>query len=376
MSLKLNDPNKVVCSSDGRVKNFKDFKISTETVIGISNLKINLVNFFNYMPITNYIPVEKKRGRKRRVQLPLENNSVPEGSIISLEVGPYMRGVAIKKKKKKRETIDVSDDTQEIKKPASFFRHTVTLVMAFSNNKFINIKVYANGKFHMTGCKTDYHFTQSIIYIYELMREAQRWTNEEIYSLNDTIDASVIEETNRDKISVEENELRVIYSTVMENKDFAMGFKINRKKLHRFINGNTDFRSVWEGSLLAGVNIKIVNNNSTCEYATILKYNIIDKEKYVSKENRVEYDFLFKKKISDEEKYHTFLVFSSGKVIMSSIGPEMEKMFYKVVNTLLQNKEEFKDTSIVEKRKKVSKNKKKTLSEEEKEDNISSIMVE
>ncbi len=61
---------------------------------------------------------------------------------------------------------------------------------------------------------------------------------------------------------------------------------------------------------------------------------------------------------------------------MSSIGPEMEKMFYKVVNTLLQNKEEFKDTSIVEKRKKVSKNKKKTLSEEEKEDNISSIMVE
>jgi hypothetical protein len=375
MSLKSNDPNKIVCSSDGRVKDFKDFKISTETVIGISNLKINLVNFFNYMPITSYTPIEKKRGRKRRVQLPVENNSVPEGSIICLEVGPYMRGVAIKKKKKKRETIDVTDDTHEMKKPASFFRHTVTLVMAFNNDKFINIKVYANGKFHMTGCKTDYHFTQSIIYIYELMKEAQRWTNEEIYTLNNTIDETIVEDVNKEKIKVEDNELRVIYSTVMENKDFAMGFKINRKKLHRFINGNTEFRSVWEGSLLAGVNIKIVNNTSTCQYATILKYNILEKEKDIIKENRNRYDFLFRKKISDEEKYHTFLVFSSGKVIMSSIGPEMEKMFYKVVHTLLENKEEFKDTSIVEKRKKVSKNKKKTLSEEEKDESIDNIMV-
>jgi TATA-box binding protein (TBP) (component of TFIID and TFIIIB) len=360
-------PDKTVCNYEGKVKDFKDFKISTETVIGISNLKINLVNFFNYMPITNYTPIEKKRGRKRRVQIPVEHTPLTEGSIVSLEVGPYLRGVCIKKKKKKRETI-VDDDNKELK-PASFFRHTVTCVLVFNNNKFINIKVYANGKFHMTGCKNDYHFTQSVIYIYELMKEAQRWTNEEIFTINEYIDDD-------NKIKVPLNEIRVIYSTVMENKDFAMGFKINRKKLHKFINLNTEFRSVWEGSLLAGVNIKIVNNKSICQYATILKYNILEKEKEILKENRNNYDFIFKKKLNDEEKYHTFLVFSSGKVIMSSIGPEMEETFYKVVNTLLVNKEQFKDDTVLEKRKKVSKNKKKTLSEEEKEDNsLENIMA-
>jgi hypothetical protein len=59
------------------IKKFEDIAISTKTVIGISNLKIDLEKFFNYIPITEFIPQEKKRGRKKRIQIVLNHNNLP-----------------------------------------------------------------------------------------------------------------------------------------------------------------------------------------------------------------------------------------------------------------------------------------------------------
>ena len=45
--------------------NFDDIKVSTQTIIGISNLEIDLEEIYNNLPITPYKLIKKRRGRKR-----------------------------------------------------------------------------------------------------------------------------------------------------------------------------------------------------------------------------------------------------------------------------------------------------------------------
>ena len=59
-SMSIKSEEKCIIKADGSIKKFEDIAISTKTVIGISNLKIDLEKFFNYMPITDFTPVEKK----------------------------------------------------------------------------------------------------------------------------------------------------------------------------------------------------------------------------------------------------------------------------------------------------------------------------
>ena len=114
---------KSITSHDGKFKSFDEINVSTKTVIGMSNLNIDLDKFFKYIPVTDYIPVEKRKGRRKRIQIKTTTNVIPKGSIISLQKGVNFRGVELKKKKKK------------------YFLHSITLVMCLYENKFINVKL-------------------------------------------------------------------------------------------------------------------------------------------------------------------------------------------------------------------------------------------
>ena len=50
-----------------------------------------------------------------------------------------------------------------------------------------------------------------------------------------------------------------------------------------------------------------------------------------------------KNKEHNKEKYHTFLVFASGSIIMSSRGPLMKKVFQNLINMLLEYREHFEE---------------------------------
>ena len=52
------------------------------------------------------------------------------------------------------------------------------------------------------------------------------------------------------------------------------------------------------------------------------------------------------KKEGNKEKHHTFLIFASGSIIMSSRGPDMKRVFNKLINTLIDNKHKFEDKTI------------------------------
>lgn len=306
--------NKCVINPDGTIKKFEEIAISTKTVIGISNLKIDLEKFFTYMPITDYTPLEKKRGRKKRIQIVLSNNTLPYGSIISIQKKKELRGVQLKTKR----TISSSETPSN----KDYFLHSVTLVIVLENDKQINMKVSSNGKLQITGCKCDEHFIDSIVYVYKIMDEVEKWTGEKLYSF------------------ITGDHLQVIFNTVMQNMDFNVGFEINRQKLDKFIEKHTKHTSIFEGSLATGVNIK-VKSNPLIE-PTILKIEYIDNKTVKSYSSFEEYNRLLdKKKESKKDKHHTFLVFSSGSVIMSSRGSGMKEIYEDIVDIFVNNREHF-----------------------------------
>ncbi len=310
--------NKCVINPDGTIKKFEEIAISTKTVIGISNLKIDLEKFFTYMPITDYVPLEKKRGRKKRIQIVLSNNSLPYGSIISIQKKKELRGVQLKTKR----TLSSSETPSN----KDYFLHSVTLVIVLENDKQINMKVSSNGKLQITGCKCDEHFIDSIIYVYKIMNDVEKWTGEKLYSF------------------ITGDHLQVIFNTVMQNMDFNVGFEINRQKLDKFIEKHTRHTSIFEGSLATGVNIK-VKSNPLVE-PTILKVEYIDNKTVKSYSSFEEYNRLLdKKKESKKDKHHTFLVFSSGSVIMSSRGSGMKEIYEDIVDIFVNNREHFEMTT-------------------------------
>ena len=47
---------------------FEDIRVSTKTFIAMTNLIIDLKKLFDFLPITEYIVVPKKRGRKKKTE--------------------------------------------------------------------------------------------------------------------------------------------------------------------------------------------------------------------------------------------------------------------------------------------------------------------
>lgn len=288
---------------------FEDIQVSTKTFIVMTNLTLDIKKLFDFLPITNYFMVPKKRGRKKKTVLSDPNKNIPDGSIITLDMANDIRGVCLKKKKKKK----------------NYFRNSITVVMVLSDKK-INFKISRNGKFQMTGCKKDSHAEDCIKYIWEYIREEK-----EIYTLPDG-----------------EN-FRALFIPAMRNIDFSLGFVLDREKLDKYFNTNTDYHSLLETSIgYTGVNIKIPVEKPICE----LKIKQLNykgdrwgKPKYVSYESYL--DTLKpkeKQKKIEKERYNTFLVFHSGKVIMSSMCEDFARdTYYEFLDIIKNNFKKFEE---------------------------------
>lgn len=294
---------------------FEDIKVSTKTFIIMTNIVINLCQLYLKLPITNYIVIPKKRGRKKKVVQEDPNKGIADGSIITIKYENNIRGVQLKKNKNN-----------------NFFRNSVTIVMII-DSKMINFKISSNGKVQMTGCKNDSHAKQTIKYLWDYIKNDKK-----IYKLVDiqkTIynDVKKIEFNNineEDDLTQNQN-VKVLFIPAMRNIDFSLGFKVDRANLDSYINLNTEYNSLLETSFgYTGVNIKIpvfVSNDNL--YLDEMEYQDgwIDKKikynNYINMLSDKEKD----KKLN-KEKYNTFLVFQSGKTIMSGTVAEWMKDTY------------------------------------------------
>lgn len=296
---------------------FDSIKVSTKTFIVMTNITLDIDKLFNCIPITDYILVPKRRGRKKKNEPEDPNKGTPSGSIITLEYQNKIRGVDLKKKKK------------HTKKRGNYFRNSVTVVMIMEGKK-INFKVSRNGKFQMTGCKFDVHAEECVKWFWKYIKDTEgvyNFTNQQKDSESESDSDS-----DENKCSTKSQSLKVIFIPAMRNIDFGLNFFVDREKLDEYFNTFTNYHSLLETSFgYTGVNIKIPISKSIQELQ--LKQIKHDGNKWL-KPTMVPYnDYLNMlpkkdviKKIT-KQQYNTFLVFHSGKVIMSG----MEETFMKDV---------------------------------------------
>ena len=277
-------------------------EVSTKTIIGVSNVELDIQGIYDRIPITEYIVIPRRRGRRKKEQEQDPNENLPIGSIITVKLAGECKGVDLKQKKK----------TESRRK---YFRNSLTIVMKIDENKLINFKLSKNGKFQITGSKNDDHAKLCIKFFWNMVSE---WV--ELYKMNGT-------------------EFVINFITVMTNIDFNLGFIVNRENLDKYINHNTDNNSLLETSFgYTGVNIKF-NSNIYPSNALIpqLRYN----GEWI--DNIIKYGDYFKSlsekeqnKILSKDKYTTFLVFHSGNVIMSGLSKEYMKDKFEIFMNIIK----------------------------------------
>jgi TATA-box binding protein (TBP) (component of TFIID and TFIIIB) len=257
--------------------------------------------------------VPKRRGRKKKSIIVDPNKNIPDGSIITLDLANNIRGVVLKKKKKKEGKVN------------DYFRNSVTVVMVIDGKK-INFKISRNGKFQMTGCKQDFHAENCVKYIWEYLRG-----NMDIYSIPDG------------------KSFKAIFIPAMRNIDFSLGFVLDREKLDEYFNTHTSYYSLLETSIgYTGVNIKIpVKKPITELQIKELTYKddgwitpkFIPYQKYLDTLKPKEQQ----KKI-DKERFNTFLIFHSGKCICSSMCEDFARdTYYEFIDIIQKNYKKFEE---------------------------------
>ena len=291
---------------------FKDIKVSTKTIVSVSNIKFNIRLMYMYLPIWEYIVVKKKRGRKKSgYEQENKNKNLSPGSIISIENKTDTRGSILKTKKKSKKT---------------YFLNSITIVLILENEKTINLKVCENGNCQMTGCKNDMHFIKTMKFVYKHIIETEKRVGQKLHTIIGDYKTP-----------------RIIFNVVMKNIDFKLGFKIKREALYEFLYKNTkNYTPHFESVIDTGVNIKIKPEHPNDEFLTCIE---LDKKDFSYKLKSVpysEYLHMFGKK-SSKEKLFTFLVFSSGSVIFSGSGPDIEKEYEKFYKLIKANREHYEE---------------------------------
>jgi TATA-box binding protein (TBP) (component of TFIID and TFIIIB) len=303
------------------IPRFEDIPVSTRTSIVMTNLILDIRALHQHLPIMPYIVVPKRRGRKAKGTPPDPNRDIPDGSIITVDFENTLRGVRLKKKKK-----------SAAKKGEDYFRNSVTIVMVLGG-KNINFKISRNGKFQITGCKTDDHAENCVKYI---------WTYIKDHPDNPGAEGQRIYKMDGPKF-------KALFIPAMRNIDFGLGFNIDREKLDKYFNTQTEYKSLLETSIgYTGVNIKIPFKKPITElYLKELTWN---GSKWGKPKSIPFYEYLDMLKPKEKEKklkknrYHTFLVFHSGKIIMSSLCEDFARdTYYEFMDIIRNNHSRFEE---------------------------------
>lgn len=289
------------------IKNFDDISVSTKTFTANTNIIIDLEKLFNMINVTPYEVQPKKRGRKRKGEVPEVKPIVPYGSIITVKFEGNIKGVELKPKSKKKGD------------KGSWFRNAVTVVVML--DKPINFKVCKNGTFQMTGCVEDEHPEMCIKTVWNLVK-------------NDP--SSFV-------FTRSPNSFEVLIVPSMRNIDFDLGFNVDRDALRRYLNkSESELHCLLETSFgYTGVNIKIpLEKSRDTMHVKKMIYGTDDNWEIINT-NYLEYlnilDEKNKTKKQNETRYNTFLVFHSGKVIFSGLTADLMRDTYYSFTKLIED---------------------------------------
>lgn len=291
-TIQENNINKVL-----NFPNFDDIKVSTKTFTTMTNLEIEIDKLFKILPVTPYVVVPTKRGRKKKCEKIDPNKDIKHGSFITIKHEGELRGVELKPKKLKPG------------KKTKWFRNSITIVIVL--DKRINFKVCRNGTFQMTGCKRLEHAELCVKYLWKYMK-----MHPDIYSFT------------RGKT------LETLFIPSMRNIDFSLGFIVDREKLNTYIHEQKKIFCLLETSFgYTGINIKIPlkKDISTMKVKKMFYDKEVEEWKEVWTTYKEYLDNLSPKERTtkiNNVRYNTFLVFHSGMVIMSGLNDEFMRDIY------------------------------------------------
>jgi TATA-box binding protein (TBP) (component of TFIID and TFIIIB) len=241
---------------------FEDLKITTQTYVVHTTLSIPLDNFYDSV---NCVPIRQPYKKKMDVS----QETLNDGDIVYIQFKKQSKGV------KK----DISDKQM---------LNVVTIIVKLGT-KLYNVKVAQSGKIHLTGCRS----LSTVLFIVNTVFR--------LLNITSAVECFVI--------------------CVMSNVNIEIPFKINRDKLHQFINQETEHISILEKSVgYVGVNVKIKSEQERKEDTTISKVTLEPDGSHVIERASFS-DYLTQceraNKKYKREMYNSFLIFESGKTIMS-----------------------------------------------------------
>ena len=283
---------------------FETIPVSTKTFTTFSNIFIDINKLYSLIPITEYTIKQKKRGRKKKDHIEQQTKTVDYGSIITVKYQDKLRGVDLKQSKNKK-----------------WFRNSITIVIILS--KPINIKICRNGTFQMTGCKFNTDSVDVVKYIWTIIKKTNTFTYKN--TLDDQFYTYIIPS--------------------MRNIDFDIGFTIDRDKLNEYMYKHMDYHCILEtsfGYTAVNIKMKLRNDIKTMQIKklTVNETNTFMEETVTYNDYMCELSSKERENKLKSNRYITFLVFHSGKIIMSGLTREFMREEYKKFIDILRTAEE------------------------------------
>jgi TATA-box binding protein (TBP) (component of TFIID and TFIIIB) len=284
-------------------KDFKSIPVSTKTFTSVTNVTIhNLKDLFDYISVVPYYPditrKMKQFGDFIRPKMDMKN-----GDIITLKYGRSLKGIDLK---------DNKDDVPP-------FRNSFTAVM-YVRDKLINFKLCKNGTFQMTGCKNKIHAVLCVYNMWKLIKDT------DLFTFTDG-----------------KTHLKASFIPAMRNIDFNQNYIIDQEKLAIHMSNHSKFYCLLETNFgYTGTNIKIsidkpildliITNmvcykNNKCSFSRAKYSTYLDTLNHREREKRL------------KSRYNTFLVFHSGKIIMSGINSTyMKNAYHSFVDLMINDR--------------------------------------
>lgn len=290
---------------------YNEARVSTKTFTAVTNLSIDLDILYRIINVVPYNIVKKKRGRRTKEDVELEdagepNKDIPHGSVIFIKYKNTVNGVSANAKKYKTRC----------------FRNSMSIDIIL--DKVINYKISSNGTLQLTGCKSSEHVLWCIKYLWLWLKQ-----DPESYTF---------------RYGTQPEGLII---PCMRNIDMQLGFLVDREKLNEYMSKVNELYCLMETSFVyTGVNISVPLENDI-EHIDV-KRVYIDEESGEWETTWVYYgdclDMFDTKTRSQKYKkarYNTFLVFQSGKVIMSGLTSRHMRPSYEYFMNLMRDAYEY-----------------------------------
>jgi len=277
---------------------FADIPVSTQTFTVRSNIQhIELEQFYEQLQ---------------------PNSNKTEGHILCVKYQQYKKGCDPEKDKKIKRKRTVIKET-----PKRNFLNCITLIIQIE--KRINIKIFKNGVFQLTGCKHINNVRRCLkLILTELSKANQNQTSP-------THTPTFYFEHGCDEF--------VIYiKSAMRNIDFDLGFKVNRMllaaRLSSIYEDNDDVIIPDAIGNKMDVKVKVRITREELEHLSITK--ITNPTHPNSKEEQVLYKNCLhiiepdKKKLEAKmkDKFVSISVFQNGKVLLSAVDTSIQETYY------------------------------------------------